>query len=141
MSEGGDAAGARDGASRTEGAGDEVEGRTSDSRAIHEELLIHPDDEPEPGEENPFGVPGAPVSKHSPFYVGFWGGLGVLVAIFSGMAFQRIASVLILVIVSAFLAVGFNRVVEILIHRGLRREWAVLVVSVGVLGMLTLFVV
>ena len=141
MSEGGEAEGARDGAQGAGDARDEADERSSDSQAFHEELLIHPDDEPDRGEENPFGVPGAPVSRHSPFYVGFWGGLGVLVAIFAGMAFERIASVLILVIVSAFLAVGLNPVVEILIHRGLRRKWAVLVVSAGVLGMLALFVV
>ncbi len=112
-----------------------------DSQAVPSELLIHPDDEPEPGDENPFGVPGPPVSKHSPFYIGFFGGLGLLVALFLGLAFRHIESVLVLVLVSAFLAVGLNPLVEVLMHRGLRRRWAVLVVSLGVLSLLTLFVV
>ncbi len=113
----------------------------SESQALPSELLIHPDDEPEPGEPNPFGVPGPPVSKHSPFYIGFFGGLGVLFAIFLGLAFRHVESVLVLVLVSAFLAVGLNPLVELLMHRGVRRRWAVLVVSLGVLSLLTLFAV
>ncbi len=112
-----------------------------DSPADPDDLLIHPDDEPDPDESNPFGVPGAPVSRHSPFYVGFFGGLGVLFALFVGLAFRQIESVLVLVLVSAFLAVGLNPLVELLMHRGVRRPWAVLVVSLGVLSVLTLFVV
>jgi predicted PurR-regulated permease PerM len=120
---------------------DEARRPFMESQAVADELLIHPDDTPEPGEENPFGVPGQPVSRHSPFYIGFFGGLGLLAAILVGFAFRQIESVLVLVLVSAFLAVGLNPVVEALMHRGVRRRWAVLVVSLGVLSALALFVV
>lgn len=113
----------------------------SESSADPDELLIHPDDMPDHGEANPLGLPGAPISRRSPFFVGFFGGLGVLVALFVGLAFRQIESVLVLILVSAFLAVGLNPLVEFLMHRGIRRAWAVLLVSLGVLGLLTLFVV
>jgi predicted PurR-regulated permease PerM len=112
-----------------------------DSLARADELLIHPDDEREPGADNPFGIPGPPISRHSPFYVGFYGALGALLAILLGLVFRRMESVLVIVLVSMFLAIGLNPLVEILMHRGLRRKWSVFVVSLGVLSALTLFVV
>jgi predicted PurR-regulated permease PerM len=107
----------------------------------HHELLMHPDHEPDHDSPHPFGTPGQPVSRHSPFYVGFIGGLGLLTAFVLGVAVREISSVLVLILVSMFLAVGLNPVVEWLMHRGVRRSWAVVVVSVGVLVVLTLFVV
>jgi predicted PurR-regulated permease PerM len=112
-----------------------------DSLARADELLIHPDDERASGEDNPFGTPGPPISRHSPFYVGFYGALGALLAILLGLVFRRMESVLVIVLVSMFLAIGLNPLVEILMHRGLRRKWSVFVVSLGVLSALTLFVV
>ena len=135
----------RDEADEAKKAAAEPEGnaarRPGESQAVEHELLIHPDDKPEPGEANPFGIPGPPVSRHSPFYVGFFGGLGVLLALLIGIALRQMQSVLILVLVSMFLAVGLNPIVEALMHRGIRRKWSVFVVSLGVLGVLTLFVV
>jgi predicted PurR-regulated permease PerM len=49
--------------------------------------------------------------------------------------------VLVLVLVSIFLAVGLNPLVEWLILRGFRRKWSVLLVTIGVLLVVTLFVV
>lgn len=109
------------------------------SHVAADDLLIHPDQTP--GDPEVFGVPGPPISRRSPFYVGFFGGLGVLVAIFLGSAFQLAQSVLVLILVSGFLAVGLNPLVELLMHRGLRRPWAVLVVTLGVVSMVALFVV
>jgi len=107
-----------------------------------DELLFHPDHtSDETTESHPYGVPGAPISRHAPFYVGFVGTLGVLVAFVLGVALYRITSVLVLILVAFFLAVGLNPVVEWLMHRGLRRPWAVFVVSLGLLGALTAFVV
>jgi len=112
-----------------------------DSLAKPEELLIHPDDEPDHSSDDPFGTPGDPVSRHSPFYVGFFGGLGVLVAIVVGLAIHEVRSALVLVVVSMFLAVGLNPLVEWFMHRGLRRPWSVFVVAMCVLGFVTLFLV
>jgi predicted PurR-regulated permease PerM len=114
--------------------------KREDSQARPDELLIHPADVPERG-DRPFGTPGPPLSRHSAFYLGFFGGLGLMLALLLGLVFRQIASVLVLVLISAFLAVGLNPVVEILMHRGIRRRWAVLLVSMAVLSVLTLFVV
>lgn len=99
------------------------------------------------GEETPtesqhreFGTPGVPFERHSPFYIGFFGGLGALLAFWLGSQLLAISSVLLLIVVALFLAAGLNPVVEYLTGRGLKRPWAVLVVIVGVLIALGLFV-
>ena len=114
---------------------------SDESAAVVEELLIHPDDEPDLEEPNPFGVPGPPVSHRSPFYIGFFGALGVLLALVIGLALRQVAPALVLIVVAVFLAVGLNPIVEMLMHRGIRRKWAVLMVALGLVTMVTLFVV
>ena len=116
--------------------------RTSpDSLAKPDELLIHPDDEPDHDSPDPFGAPGAPVSRHSPFYVGFFGGLGFLIALVLGLAIREVQGALVLVVVSMFLAIGLNPLVEWFMHRGLPRPWSVSVVALCVLGVVSLFLV
>jgi len=86
---------------------------------------------------NPYGQLGRPVSRHTPFYRGFVGALGVLVAIAFGYAVRQMSSVIVLVLIAVFLAVGLNPIVEFMIRRGMKRGWAVLCVSILVLGFLT----
>ncbi|MFL6003768.1 MAG: AI-2E family transporter [Nocardioides sp.] len=86
------------------------------------------------------GVPGKPLERHSPFYIGFFGGLGALLAYFLGTQLLAISSVLVLVVVAMFLAAGLNPAVEFFVRRGLRRSYAVLAVIVIVLLALVLFV-
>jgi predicted PurR-regulated permease PerM len=91
--------------------------------------------------EDDLGVPGAPLEKWSPFYVGFLGAAGALLAIWLGQRFTDIGSVLVLVVIALFLAAGLNPAVELLERRGLGRSWSVFAVIIGVLVALTLFVV
>lgn len=87
-----------------------------------------------------FGVPGPPFSRSSAFYRGFLAALGVLLALALGLAVREVSSVLILIVVSIFLAVGLNPIIELLIRRGMRRHWAVVVVAllmVGVIAVVT----
>jgi predicted PurR-regulated permease PerM len=56
------------------------------------------------------------------------------------MQVQRIASVLVLIVVALFLAAGLNPSVEWFVRRGLRRSYAVVAVIVAVLAALVLFV-
>ena len=86
------------------------------------------------------GEPGRPFSRHSPFYVGFFGGLGALLAFWLGSQVLAIGSVLILIIVAMFLAAGLNPSVEFFVRRGLQRSYAVLAVIVAVLLALAAFV-
>lgn len=85
------------------------------------------------------GTPGRPFSRQSPFYMGFFGGIGALLAYFLGTLLLSIASVLILVVVALFLAAGLNPAVEFFQRRGLKRSYAVLAVIVLVLVALALF--
>lgn len=114
-------------------------------------------DSPEPQESDPgesedhtplvdvlpqeYGTPGEPFDRHSPFYVGFVGALGALLAWFLFQAITGIGSVLLLVVVSLFLAAGLNPSVERLERAGLPRNYAVGMVIVAVLSTLALFVV
>lgn len=122
-------------------ATEEAESAYVQSQEVLEELLISPEDAPEHRGDEPFGTPGEPISRRSPFFVGFVGTLGVLLALLVGIVLRQISSVLVLVVVAVFLAVGLNPIVEWLIVRGLRRRWSVLVVAVGVLTLATLFMV
>jgi predicted PurR-regulated permease PerM len=79
--------------------------------------------------------------RHTPFNIGFFGALGALVAIFLSQQLLSISSVLILLVMSMFLAIGLNPVVEFFMRRGLRRSLSVLLVLVVVIGVLALFVV
>ncbi len=84
--------------------------------------------------------PEEPLHHRSPFGIGFFGAVGALLAFWLGGRLLSIGSVLILVIVAAFLAVGLNPLVEWLSRRGIRRGLAVLLVIVAVLGAVALFV-
>ena len=94
-----------------------------------------------PAGDGEFGRQGAPFDKRSPFYLGFVGALGALTAWFLFVAITGIGSVLMLVVVSLFLACGLNPAVMFLERRGLRRSWACAVVIVAFLGAVALFLV
>ncbi len=85
------------------------------------------------------GRPGARFDKHSPFYLGFFGGLGVALSFWLFGQMERIGGVLILIVVSLFLAAGLNPSVEWFVRRGLRRGLAVLAVIVLFLVAVALF--
>jgi predicted PurR-regulated permease PerM len=95
----------------------------------------------EPDDPDDLGEPGEPISQHSPFYIGFLAGLGLLLAWWLGQQVLAIGSVLILIVVSMFLAAGLNPAVEWLMGRGLRRNWAVVAVVLAVLLALVGFLV
>ncbi|WP_460853393.1 AI-2E family transporter [Nocardioides montaniterrae] len=95
-----------------------------------------------PAEDEPtYGVPGERFDRRSPFFIGFVGATGALLAYSLYQAFLGISSVLMLVVVSFFLAAGLNPSVEALERRGLRRSRALLVVILAALVVLTLFLV
>lgn len=81
-----------------------------------------------------FGSLGRPLRRDSPFLLGFFGALGVLLAIGIVHAMSQARSVLILIVVALFLAVGLNPVVEGLTQRGMRRGFAIGIVFIVVIG-------
>ncbi|WP_406282611.1 AI-2E family transporter [Embleya sp. NBC_00896] len=78
-----------------------------------------------------FGDPGQPLRRSSPFYIGFIGGLGLITAWFLAQAVLGIQHVLIVILISFFLAAGLNPFVERLERRGMARRWAVSAVAFG----------
>ena len=79
--------------------------------------------------------------RHSPFNIGFFGALGALVAVFLSEQLLSISSILVLLVMSMFLAIGLNPTVEFFMRRGVRRGLSVLLVLVVVISVLALFVV
>ena len=86
------------------------------------------------GEDTEFGRLGHPLRRDSPFMLGFLGALGVFVAWFLVQAVAQAHSVIVLIVIALFLAVGLSPVVEWLIARGLRRGFAIAIVFFVVIG-------
>ena len=82
---------------------------------------------------------GGPWSR-SPFVTGFMLAAGALLAWWFGGLILQASSVLILVVVSLFLAFGLSPVVQWLVRHNIRHSWAVLLVALGFVAALALFV-
>src|SRR5688500_4830786 len=72
-------------------------------------------------DDQPFGTPGEPIAERSPFRIAFSATAGVLVALLIAFAVINVRDVIVLIVVSAFLAIGLNPAVELLQRRGLKR--------------------
>jgi len=92
-------------------------------------------------ESSDLGRPGPRFDRHSPFYIGFFGGLGFVVAWWLFGQIERVGGVLILIVVSLFIAAGLNPAVEWFQRRGLRRGIAVTMVIILFLVGVTLFLI
>ncbi|NUO35279.1 MAG: AI-2E family transporter, partial [Dermatophilaceae bacterium] len=90
------------------------------------------------GPRRDFGQSGTPFNRQSPFYVGFVGAVGVLTAYAVVQAVGRLGTVITLLVISLFLTLSLNPLVEALTRRRLSRGWAVTVVFLGVLAVFTL---
>ncbi|WP_296603137.1 AI-2E family transporter [Nocardioides sp.] len=101
-------------------------------------------EEPDPAleaEGEYLGELGAPLSRHSPFVWGFFGGLGFFLAWWLGSTVTSIGPTLLLVVVALFLAAGLNPAVEFFERHGMRRSYAVVTVIVVALAAVALFLV
>ncbi|GAA1430728.1 AI-2E family transporter [Microlunatus lacustris] len=72
------------------------------------------------------------LNQLSPFRIGFAGAVGVILAYALAQAVVQARSVIILVVVAFFIALGLNPLVRALTRRGVGRGLAVLLVLVGV---------
>lgn len=77
----------------------------------------------------------------SPFKFGFLGALGVLVALALAQAVLTVQSILILVVMALFLALGLNPAVEFFTRRRMPRGFAVTIVAIAMLAIVALGVV
>ena len=87
-------------------------------------------------DEGRFGAPGRPLDRRSPFLFGFLFGLGVIVAYALFLGVRNAASILVLIFIALFLAIGLNPAVNRLRRWGLPRGAAVAIVALSVVGLL-----
>jgi len=85
------------------------------------------------GTTGSIGIPGRPFDQRTPFLIGLSGTFGVAVAYLIVRGVIDIASVLVLIGLSLFIAIGLNPIVEWLIQRRVSRGLAVIVVAVAFL--------
>jgi predicted PurR-regulated permease PerM len=83
-----------------------------------------------------FGRPGPPLNRRSPFLIGFAAGLGLLVAYSVFLGLRNAASILILIFIALFLAIGLNPAVTRLRAWGLPRAGAVAIVALSVVALI-----
>src|SRR3712207_183295 len=91
---------------------------------------------PPPTDPGPLGTGRA---QRGPVALGFLYAVGALLALFLGQQLLRVGSVVILVVVALFIAVGLDPAVQWLQRRGLGRSSALLAVIAVVLLALVLF--
>nr|NLI50644.1 AI-2E family transporter [Propionibacterium sp.] len=96
-----------------------------------------PGGEPAPASPRP-RLPIPSLLERAPFQTGFLGVLGGLAAIGLVGVLQSLQTILVIVILSLFIALGINPVVEWLVRRGVRRALAVGLVTLVVLVVLSL---
>jgi predicted PurR-regulated permease PerM len=83
-----------------------------------------------------FGQPGPPLNRRNPFMFGLLLGLGVIVAYAIFLGVRNAASILVLIFIALFLAIGLNPAVVRLRKWGLPRGGAVAIVALLVVGLL-----
>ncbi|MGL5818862.1 MAG: AI-2E family transporter [Phycicoccus sp.] len=98
---------------------------------------LHPDPPSSSEPDTAFGAVGRPLNRHSPFYVGFFGATGALLAIGLWNSLGRLTSTITLLLVSFFLALALDPVVERLSTRMARGSAVGLVFT----GLILVFVV
>ena len=83
---------------------------------------------------------GRPFRRSHPYYIGFVGGLGVIICFYLAESLLVVTTELILILIALLIAVGLNPLVEKLTTRGMRRGLAVLIVAGGGLLLLAAFI-
>ncbi len=122
--------------------------RAAGAAAVEAASAVAPDDplldtavrrlEAQADEDNPFGRIGRPISRRSPLRIGFTAAIGVALAYGLVQALVAVRSVLVLILVAGFLAIGLDPAVQWLERRRLRRGGSVAVVLLGVLALFAL---
>src|SRR4051794_21847451 len=125
-------AGEREGVARAEAAESASQAVQTASAAVGEAAVVAVS-EPVGDEDSSFGIPGAPLNRHSPFYLGFFGALGALIGWGLLGLVSQLSSVLTLLAISLFLALGLDPVVQTVQARGLKRGPSVAIVFVTVI--------
>ncbi len=101
----------------------------------HPDLLILPRDvELDQDSEPTLGTQGRPFDRRHPFFIGLAGAFGVAVAYIMFRGIADITSVLVIVGLALFIAIGLNPIIDRLIDHSLSRGAAVAIVTLGLPG-------
>src|SRR5579862_5773385 len=87
-----------------------------------------------------FGTLGRPFDRRAPFFVGLTGALGVAVAYVIARGIADITTVIVIIGLALFIAIGLNPILEFPVHHGRSRGFAVGVVTLGFLMVIAVFV-
>jgi predicted PurR-regulated permease PerM len=90
--------------------------------------------------DDSLGALGRPFDHRSPFFIGLNAALGVAVAYVIVRGIADITTVLVVIGLALFIAIGLNPVIEFLVDRGLRRWIAVGIVTLGFVVVIAGFV-
>ena len=113
------------------GPDDPADGEVGLTRAAEDETGV--DRAVEAG-QRAYGKAGRPLNRQSPFYVGFFGAIGVLVAYGLWNAIGQLTQVITLLVVALFITLALNPLVEYLVRRDVRRSLAVAIVFAGLVA-------
>jgi predicted PurR-regulated permease PerM len=104
-------------------------------------LLLPPSVERQLDEsDESLGALGRPFDHRTPFFIGLTGALGVAVAYVLARGVADITTVLVIIGMALFIAIGLDPVIDFLIKRGLRRGIAVAIVTLGFVLLIAGFV-
>jgi predicted PurR-regulated permease PerM len=109
---------------------EEHEGPVADAEAVAARIST---------DEQPLGRPGRPLNRRSPYYIGMLGAAGVATTYLIAQLIITAQSMLVLIGMAFFIAVGLEPAVSWLVNHGLRRWAAVVAVVFVTLGVLAGF--
>lgn len=113
----------------------------SDGAAPSNLLVLPPSVERELDKsDESLGALGRPFDHRAPFFIGLTGALGVAVAYVLARGIADVATVLVIIGLALFIAIGLDPVIDFLIRRGLRRGLAVGIVTIGFVLLIAGFV-
>ncbi len=105
-------------------------------------LILPPAVERELSEtDESLGTLGRPLDRRNPFFIGLTGALGVGVAYLLFRCLSDVTSVLVIVGVALFIAIGLNPIIEFLLSKSVPRGVAVAIVTLGFLLVVAAFIV
>jgi predicted PurR-regulated permease PerM len=105
-------------------------------------LVLPPTAERQTSEgDQSLGVLGRPFDRRSPFFIGLSGAFGVAIVYVIARAVVDVSSVLLIIGVALFIAIGLNPIIAFLTRRGLSRGAAAGTVTLGFVLLIGLFVV
>ena len=118
------------------------EERDPDESAPSNVLILPPAVERQLDEsDESLGVLGRPFDHRSPFFVGFSAALGVAVAYVIAKGIADIASVLVIIGLALFIAIGLNPALEFFNNHGMSRGWACTIIVAVFILVITTFVI